>query len=119
MMKSRSTICSRFAVLFAMQLYGHMPAVLTVAGAYNNKHPDTQLSSCVDHAGLISAAPWIKVPYPFQWGRPTFDAGDVFAMMAACFVAIVESTGTIIEVSRYGSATPLPPSVLSRGIGWL
>ena len=58
MMKSRSTICSRFAVLFAMQLYGHMPAVLTVAGAYNNKHPDTQLSSRVDRAGLISAAPW-------------------------------------------------------------
>lgn len=73
-----------------MQLYGHMPAVLTVAGAYNNKHPDTQLSSRVDRAGLISSAPWIKVPYPFQWGRPTFDAGDVFAMMAACFVAIVE-----------------------------
>lgn len=95
-----------------------MPAVLTVAGAYNNKHPDTQLCSRVDRAGLISAAPWIKVPYPFQWGRPTFDAGDVFAMMAACFVAIVESTGTI-AVSRYGSATPLPPSVLSRGFGWL
>jgi len=35
-----------------------MPAVLTVAGAYNNKHPDTQLSSRVDRAGLISAAPW-------------------------------------------------------------
>ncbi|KAL9367525.1 hypothetical protein Peur_038724 [Populus x canadensis] len=104
---------------FISQLYGHMPAVLTVAGAYNNKHPDTQLSSRVDRAGLISAAPWIKVPYPFQWGRPTFDAGDVFAMMAACFVAIVESTGTIIVGSRYGRATPLPPSVLSRGIGWL
>ncbi|KAG6793083.1 hypothetical protein POTOM_002267 [Populus tomentosa] len=84
-----------------------MPAILAVAGAYNNKHPDTQLSCRVDRAGLISAAPWIKVPYPFQWGCPTFDAGDVF------------STGTIIAVSRYGSATPLPPSVLSRGIGWL
>ncbi|XP_024464207.2 LOW QUALITY PROTEIN: nucleobase-ascorbate transporter 4 [Populus trichocarpa] len=119
MMKSRSTICSRFAVLFAIAVVWAYAAVLTVAGAYNNKHPDTQLSSRVDRAGLISAAPWIKVPYPFQWGRPTFDAGDVFAMMAACFVAIVESTGTIIEVSRYGSATPLPPSVLSRGIGWL
>ncbi|CAK7330191.1 unnamed protein product [Dovyalis caffra] len=52
-------------------------------------------------------------------GGPTFKAGDIFAMMAACFVAVVESTGTIIAASRYGSATPLPPSVLSRGIGWL
>ena len=29
-----------------------------------------------------------------------------------------QSTGTFIAVSRYASATPLPPSILSRGIGW-
>lgn len=29
-----------------------------------------------------------------------------------------QSTGTYIAVSRYASATPIPPSVLSRGIGW-
>lgn len=32
----------------------------------------------------------IRVPYPFQWGAPTFDAGEAFAMMAASFVALVE-----------------------------
>nr|TKS08191.1 hypothetical protein D5086_0000108410 [Populus alba] len=75
------------AAFSSIWLYGHMPAVLAVAGAYNNKHPDTQLSCLVDRAGLISAAPWIKVPYPFQWGRPTFDAGDVFVMMdASCLL---------------------------------
>lgn len=31
---------------------------------------------------------------------------------------IKQSTGAFIAVSRYASATPLPPSVLSRGIGW-
>ncbi|RWW59698.1 hypothetical protein BHE74_00033352 [Ensete ventricosum] len=30
----------------------------------------------------------------------------------------VQSTGAFIAVTRYASATPLPPSVLSRGIGW-
>ncbi|KAG2247281.1 hypothetical protein Bca52824_086909 [Brassica carinata] len=29
-----------------------------------------------------------------------------------------QSTGTYIAVSRFASATPPPPSVLSRGIGW-
>lgn len=29
-----------------------------------------------------------------------------------------QSTGTFIAASRYGSATPMPPCVLSRGIGW-
>ncbi|XP_058743480.1 nucleobase-ascorbate transporter 6-like [Vicia villosa] len=60
----------------------------------------------------------IRVPYPFQWGAPTFDAGEAFAMMMASFVALVESTGAFIAVYRHASATPLPPSILSRGIGW-
>ncbi|KAH1266278.1 Nucleobase-ascorbate transporter 6 [Glycine max] len=32
----------------------------------------------------------IRVPYPFQWGAPTFDASEAFAMMMASFVALVE-----------------------------
>jgi hypothetical protein len=32
----------------------------------------------------------IRIPYPFQWGAPTFDAGEAFAMMMASFVALVE-----------------------------
>lgn len=32
----------------------------------------------------------IYVPYPFHWGRPTFDAGDSFTMMAASLVTLFE-----------------------------
>jgi hypothetical protein len=32
----------------------------------------------------------VRVPYPFQWGRPDFNAGDTFAIMASAFVAIIE-----------------------------
>ncbi|KAG6761284.1 hypothetical protein POTOM_034493 [Populus tomentosa] len=119
MMKSWSSIYSRYAVLFSVAVVWAYAAVLTVAGAYNNKPPNTQLSCRVDRAGLIGAAPWIKFPYPFQWGGPTFKAGSVFSMMAACLVAVIESTGTIIAAYQYGSATHPPPSVFSRGIGWL
>lgn len=30
----------------------------------------------------------------------------------------MQSTGAFIAVSRYASATPVPPSILSRGVGW-
>lgn len=30
----------------------------------------------------------------------------------------LKSTGAFVAVSRYASATMLPPSILSRGIGW-
>lgn len=49
------------------------------------------LSKCVINSQPFSQMNVrIRVPYPFQWGAPTFDAGEAFAMMAASFVALVE-----------------------------
>ena len=31
----------------------------------------------------------------------------------------LQSTGSFLATARYGSATPVPPSILSRSIGWL
>ncbi|KAJ8452403.1 hypothetical protein Cgig2_006208 [Carnegiea gigantea] len=111
-------IFERFAVLFSVAIVWLYAYILTVGGAYNHAAPKTQATCRTDRSGLISGAPWIRVPYPFQWGPPTFDAGEAFAMMFASFVALVESTGAFIAVSRSASATMMPPSVLSRGVGW-
>ncbi|KAB2050906.1 hypothetical protein ES319_A12G019000v1 [Gossypium barbadense] len=118
-LKSRRGIFERFAILFSVAIVWAFAEILTAAGAYDNRAPQTQFSCRTDRSGLISAAPWIRFPYPFQWGRPRFNAGDAVAVIAASFVAIIESTGTFITASRYASATPMPPSVLSRGVGWL
>ncbi|CAN6550667.1 unnamed protein product [Malus baccata var. baccata] len=118
LLRSETHVFDRFAVLFSVAIVWIYAHLLTVGGAYKNTGPRTQLTCRTDRAGIIGAAPWIRIPYPFQWGAPTFDAGEAFAMMAVSFVALVESTGAFIAVSRYASATPLPPSVLSRGVGW-
>jgi len=34
----------------------------------------------------------VRVPYPFQWGSPTFDVGDVFGVMAAAYASLIEVT---------------------------
>ncbi|GAB2229012.1 hypothetical protein Droror1_Dr00023147, partial [Drosera rotundifolia] len=36
-------------------------------------------------------------PRPFQWGRPTFNVGEAFAMMAATLVALTEGFGTLLN----------------------
>ncbi|MCH95145.1 nucleobase-ascorbate transporter 6-like, partial [Trifolium medium] len=87
---SGKNIFDRFAVLFTIVIVWIYAHLLTVGGAYNGAAPKTQASCRTDRAGLIDAAPWIRVPYPFQWGAPTFDAGEAFAMMMASFVALVE-----------------------------
>uniref|UniRef100_A0A0D9W0V2 Nucleobase-ascorbate transporter 6 n=1 Tax=Leersia perrieri TaxID=77586 RepID=A0A0D9W0V2_9ORYZ len=112
------TAFERFAIIMSVALIWLYAFFLTIGGAYKNAAPKTQFHCRTDRSGLVGGAPWISVPYPFQWGAPTFDAGECFAMMAASFVALVESTGAFIAVSRYASATPCPPSVMSRGIGW-
>ncbi|XP_031092325.1 nucleobase-ascorbate transporter 6-like [Ipomoea triloba] len=111
-------IFDRFAVIFTIAIVWIYAHILTVGGAYNGKPPKTQTSCRTDRSGLISGAPWIRVPYPFQWGAPSFDAGEAFAMMMATFVTLVESTGGFIAIARFASATHMPPSILSRGVGW-
>ncbi|CAM8977820.1 unnamed protein product [Rhodiola kirilowii] len=115
---SRKNIFDRFAVIFSVGIVWLYAYLLTVGGTYNHAPLKTQLSCRTDSSGLISSAPWIRIPYPFQWGAPSFNAGEAFATLVVAFVALVESTGGFIAVSRYASATPMPPSVLSRGVGW-
>ncbi|KAL7085329.1 hypothetical protein ACP275_14G275700 [Erythranthe tilingii] len=114
--KLKRPICDRFALLFSVAIVWLYAEILTWSGAYKN----SKNSSCrTDSSGLISGASWFYIPFPFQWGPPSFGAGGIFAAIVASFVASVESTGSFLAAARYGSATPVPPSVISRGIGWL
>ncbi|VAH95462.1 unnamed protein product [Triticum turgidum subsp. durum] len=113
-----SFVFGRCAVLVTVIIVWIFAEILTAAGAYDERNPVTQFSCRTDSSGLIHAAPWVRFPYPFQWGYPIFCAQDCFAMMAASFASLIESTGTLIAVSRYAGATFVPPSVFARGIGW-
>ncbi|KAF3781834.1 Nucleobase-ascorbate transporter 2 [Nymphaea thermarum] len=114
----RFPIFERFALLISVPIVWIYAYILTVGGAYNHRPDRTQLHCRADRANLISSAPWIRLPFPLQWGPPTFGAGHCFGMMAAALVSLVESTGAYKAAARLASATPPPPHVLSRGIGW-
>ncbi|XP_077233466.1 nucleobase-ascorbate transporter 7-like isoform X2 [Tasmannia lanceolata] len=117
-LRERRVLFDRSAIIFSIAIVWLYAYFLTLGGAYKNRHPLTEVHCRSDQSGLIGAAPWIMIPYPFQWGSPIFHAGDAFSMMAASFAALIESTGTFIAASRFASATPVPPSILSRGVGW-
>ncbi|KAF7126792.1 hypothetical protein RHSIM_Rhsim11G0151900 [Rhododendron simsii] len=117
--KTGERFFERYAVLLSIAIVWLFAALLTASGAYRNKSSSTQVSCRVDQSGLISGAAWISVPYPWQWGTPSVNAGDVFVMIAAALVALIESTGANIAAARFGSATIPQPSIFSRGAGWL
>ncbi|XP_039140042.1 nucleobase-ascorbate transporter 3 isoform X1 [Dioscorea cayenensis subsp. rotundata] len=107
----------RFALLLCIVVVWSFAAILTVGGAYNNVPEKTKIHCRTDRTYLMSSAPWIKIPYPFQWGAPIFSASHVFGMMGATLVAAVESSGTYYAAARLAGATPPPAHVLSRSIG--
>ncbi|WVZ93285.1 hypothetical protein U9M48_039280 [Paspalum notatum var. saurae] len=111
-------ILERFSVLISIALVWVYAHILTVSGAYKHSSQLTQLNCRTDRANLITTAPWFGIPYPLQWGPPTFSADHSFGMMAAVLVSLIESTGAFKAAARLASATPPPPFVLSRGIGW-
>ncbi|OVA10506.1 Reticulon [Macleaya cordata] len=115
--ESTYTILERFALLLCIGIVWAFAALLTVSGAYNNVGEETKGNCRTDRSHLMSTAPWIKVPYPFQWGAPIFRASHVFGMMGAALVASAESTGTYFAAARLSGATPPPAHVLSRSIG--
>uniref|UniRef100_A0A0D9VXR0 Xanthine/uracil/vitamin C permease n=1 Tax=Leersia perrieri TaxID=77586 RepID=A0A0D9VXR0_9ORYZ len=114
-----SFLFGRCSVLVTVLIVWIYAEILTAAGAYNERSHVTQFSCRADRSGLIHGAPWVRFPYPFQWGYPIFYADDIFVMIVASFVSMIESTGTLMAVTRYAGATFCPPSVLARGIGLL
>ncbi|CAJ1972797.1 unnamed protein product [Sphenostylis stenocarpa] len=109
----------RYSVLFTVTIAWLFALFLTSCTVYNHKSESTQNNCRTDRAGLVTAAPWVYFPGFFQWGAPTFHAGEALAMIAASFVSFFEYTGTCYAAARYGSATPVPPSVIGRGSGWV
>ncbi|KAK7291141.1 hypothetical protein RIF29_06053 [Crotalaria pallida] len=110
-------VLEKFALLLCAAVVWAFAAILTVAGAYNTARVSTQTNCRTDRSYLLSTAPWIKVPYPFQWGTPIFKASHVFGMMGAALVSSAESTGTFFAAARLSGATPPPAHVFNRGIG--
>ncbi|XP_062913044.1 solute carrier family 23 member 2 [Mobula hypostoma] len=66
--------------------------------------------------GVLSVAPWFKVPYPCQWGVPTVSAAGVIGMLSAVVASIIESIGDYYACARLSCAPPPPVHAINRGI---
>ena len=65
----------------------------------------------------LAAAPWFRVPTPFQWGTPTFGAAAVVGMLAGYVASMVESIGDYYACARLSGAPVPDRRTINRGIG--
>jgi len=100
-----------YPILLAICGAWGVAAVCTAIGLFPEGHPShTSLAN-------LEAAPWVRVPYPFQWGMPQFGAAAVVGMLAGYIASMVESIGDYYAAARLAGA-PMPDAkTVNRGIG--
>ena len=66
---------------------------------------------------VVDNAPWFRVPYPFQWGMPTFGLAAFIGMLAGFVASIVESIGDYYACARLSGAPTPDENTINKGIG--
>ncbi|XP_074559968.1 nucleobase-ascorbate transporter 11-like, partial [Curcuma longa] len=124
-----------YAVPLSVAIVWAYAFFLTAGGVYNYKGCNSNVPSsniltdgCRRHVTIMKncrtdvsnawkTAAWVRVPYPFQWGSPTFHFKTSFIMVIISLVASVDSIGSYHSTSLLVNLKPPTPGIVSRGIG--
>lgn len=125
-----------YAVPFSVAVVWAYAFFLTAGGAYNFKgcnsnipssnilmdsckrHLETMRRCRTDASNAWRTAAWVRVPYPFQWGPPTFHFKTSIIMVIVSLVASVDSLSSYHATSLLVNLSPPTRGVVSRGIGF-
>ncbi|XP_047318485.1 nucleobase-ascorbate transporter 11 [Impatiens glandulifera] len=124
-----------YAVPMSVVIIWAYAFLLTTGGAYNfggcssdipssniltdacRKHAYTMKHCRTDVSNAMRTADWVRIPYPFQWGIPTFRLRTSLIMIVVSIVASVDSVGTYHKTAVELNLLPPSKGILSRGIG--
>ena len=109
----RVNIFELFPIILTIMLSWLFCWIITLADVYPKNHP-ARTDGIMNR--LVSKSPWIRIPYPFQWGVPTVTLSAVLGMTAGVLASAIESIGDYYAAARLCDV-PLPPShAINRGI---
>ncbi|KAH3861942.1 solute carrier family 23 member 1-like isoform X2 [Dreissena polymorpha] len=104
-------------VILAVAISIALCVVLTVTNTISPDPDSPQYFARTDaRLGVIDAAKWFFLPYPCQWGVPTFSVSSFMAMLAATLTSIIESVGDYYACARISGVSPPPSHAVNRGI---
>ncbi|MCB9553416.1 MAG: solute carrier family 23 protein [bacterium] len=110
-LRRRHRVFELFPVLMGIVGAWAVAALLSVAGVFEPGHPAyTSLEKVHD-------APWVRVPYPLQWGMPQFEVAAIVGILAGYMASVVESIGDYFSCARLAGAPVPDKKTISRGIG--
>jgi len=110
-LRKTSRIFQLFPILMAIMMAWGLAVLLTATGTFGPDHPGYV------NTEILAQTPWFRVPYPFQWGMPTFALSAVVGMFAGYIASMVESIGDYYACARLCGAPPPDEKTVNRGIG--
>ncbi|KAF3855265.1 hypothetical protein F7725_023320, partial [Dissostichus mawsoni] len=106
-----------FSALFGMCGAWLVCFLLTIFDVFPSKSDEYGFSARTDISlDAVTNSPWFHVPYPGQWGMPTFSVSSVLGMMAGVLASTMESIGDYYACARLSGAPPPPTHAINRGI---
>ncbi|XP_036168399.1 solute carrier family 23 member 1 isoform X3 [Myotis myotis] len=113
----RIQIFKMFPIVLAIMTVWLLCYILTLTDVLPTDPTAYGFQARTDARGDIMAiAPWIRIPYPCQWGLPTVTAAAVLGMFSATLAGIIESIGDYYACARLAGAPPPPVHAINRGI---
>lgn len=124
-----------YAVPLGLAISWAAAFLMTEAGVYSYKGCDTNIPASniisehcrnhisrmkycrVDTSQALKSSPWLRIPYPLQWGTPVFRGKMAIVMCVVSIISSVDSVGSYHASSLLVASRPPTPGVLSRGIG--
>ncbi|KAI0234530.1 Solute carrier family 23 member 2 [Lamellibrachia satsuma] len=113
----RYPMCQLFALVLATAISWLVCYILTVTDVFPDDPNSSSYKTRTDvKLDAIYNSRWLFIPYPGQWGLPTFNAGAFFGLLAITFCSVIESVGDYYATAAVCRLPPPPRSVVSRGI---
>ncbi len=99
-----------YPILLAILAAWAIAGIFTLTGTFPEGHPS--------HTSFetVKSSPWLRVPYPFQWGIPQFGLAALVGMLAGYIASMVESVGDYFACARLSGAPKPDSKVINRGI---
>ena len=109
-LKSKHRSFELYPILLAILTAWAAAAILTVTGVFTVGYPSfTSMEN-------LRNAPWLRVPYPLQWGIPQFGIAAFVGMLAGYIASMVESIGDYYACARLSGAPTPDKRLINRGI---
>ncbi|XP_069139818.1 solute carrier family 23 member 2-like [Argopecten irradians] len=94
-----------------------LSAILTAAKVYSDDVTSVEYRARIDSAASgISSAPWFYMPYPGQFGYPTFSVGIFVTYLIPTLISILDSIADYYACARVAQVPPPPFHAVSRGL---